>query len=82
MKRKKLTTTLEDVRGEYDVTVEYDWTPGRPAVMYLRNGDPGYPEDPAEFEIVRIEANGLDITSDITEPDLYRIEQLIWEAEE
>ena len=24
--------------------------PGSPAVMYLRNGDPGYPADPPEFE--------------------------------
>ncbi len=23
---------------------------GRPAVMYLRNGDPGYPDEPAEIE--------------------------------
>lgn len=26
------------------------YTPGRPAVMYLRNGDPGYPDEPAEIE--------------------------------
>lgn len=26
------------------------YTPGRPAVMYLHNGDPGYPADPEEIE--------------------------------
>jgi hypothetical protein len=28
---------------------------GRPAVPYLRNGDPGYPAEDAEVEIVKIE---------------------------
>jgi hypothetical protein len=27
------------------------YTPGSPAVMYLSNGDPGYPADPSEFEV-------------------------------
>ena len=31
--------------------VEYTYTPRRPAVMYLRNGDPGYPEEPQEIEV-------------------------------
>lgn len=31
--------------------VEFTVSPGRPAVMYLRNGDPGYPEEPAELEV-------------------------------
>lgn len=34
---------LVNCTGEYDE--------GRPAVMYLRNGDPGYPEEPAELNI-------------------------------
>ena len=35
-----------DIEG----TCEGTFQPGSPAVMYLRNGDPGYPADPAEFE--------------------------------
>lgn len=35
-----------------EVWITYLFTPGRPAVMYLRNGDPGYPADPAEVELV------------------------------
>lgn len=27
---------------------------GRPGKMYLANGDPGYPEEPAEFELDKI----------------------------
>ena len=33
---------------EFDLVVH---DKGRPAVMYLPNGDPGYPEEPAEYEI-------------------------------
>ena len=36
------------------VTIEYRYTPGRPARLYLRNGDPGYPADPAEVELVSV----------------------------
>ena len=39
-----------DIEG----SIEGNYTPGRPAVMYLRNGDPGYPADPAEFELTEV----------------------------
>jgi hypothetical protein len=32
-----------------------DYSPGTPDVMYLPNGDPGYPGDPEEFEVTQIE---------------------------
>lgn len=38
--------------GEVAVDIRFTYSPGRPAVMYLRNGDPGYPADPAEVEFV------------------------------
>ena len=41
-----------DWEAEYEITFEY--RPGRPAVMYLRNGDPGYPADPPEIELVSV----------------------------
>lgn len=37
---------------EYDVTFEH--RRGRPAVWTLRNGDPGYPAEPDEFEAIDI----------------------------
>lgn len=40
---------------EVSFLVTYSYSPGRPAVMYLRNGDPGYPEDPPEIEVDKIE---------------------------
>jgi hypothetical protein len=36
--------------GEREVEITGQYSPGRPQVNYLRNGDPGYPEEPAEFE--------------------------------
>jgi len=41
-----------DFDEEYEITFEF--RAGRPAVMYLRNGDPGYPADPDEIEFVSI----------------------------
>jgi hypothetical protein len=32
-------------------TVDYDYSPGRPGVHTLRNGDPGYPDEPAELYV-------------------------------
>ncbi len=41
--------TVAHPHGTY-VRIWFSYTPGRPAVMYLRNGDPGYPAEPAEVE--------------------------------
>lgn len=38
--------------GEIEVSIRYTYLPGRPAVMYLRNGDPGYPAEDPEIEFV------------------------------
>lgn len=43
---------IEDLNQEITLPMQIDsYSPGRPAVMYLRNGDPGYPEEPAEIEL-------------------------------
>lgn len=38
--------------GDLEVEITFNFTAGRPAVMYLHNGDPGYPADPDEVEFV------------------------------
>jgi len=45
-----------DERGDHEAEHEitFRFTRGRPAVMYLRNGDPGYPADPHEVEYVSV----------------------------
>jgi hypothetical protein len=47
------TVELNDGR-EIDVTVAYSYSPGTPDVMYLSNGDPGYPGDGAEAEVLGV----------------------------
>ena len=40
------------------VTVTASYFPGKPGCNYLRNGDPGYPDEPAELVIVRVLDSG------------------------
>jgi hypothetical protein len=40
--------------------VEFNATPGRPGRMHMANGDPGYPDEPAEIEIINIKLEGND----------------------
>tara|TARA_R110000868_G_scaffold86015_1_gene241492 strand:+ start:789 stop:1148 length:360 start_codon:yes stop_codon:yes gene_type:complete len=47
------------VIGCVELRVIYTYRRGSPAVMYLRNGDPGYPEESPEIEIVRVEQESL-----------------------
>ena len=58
-----LTQILDfGVLGEQEVEVTYNYSPGTQDVMYLPNGDPGYPGDPAEFEILDITLDGIRIS--------------------
>lgn len=43
-------TEIITFRG-VELKVTGDYSRGRPARMYMRNGDPGYPEEPDEFTI-------------------------------
>ena len=54
-------TVTVNYRG-LELVVQGIYTPGSPMVMYLRNGDPGYPEESADFDIENIELNGVEIT--------------------
>jgi hypothetical protein len=40
--------------GGQRLLVEYDYSPATADVMYLPNGDPGYPGDPEEFYITGV----------------------------
>jgi hypothetical protein len=43
----------DDIEVAYPkINVIFTYLPGSPGVRYLRNGDPGYPPDPAELEFV------------------------------
>lgn len=52
------TLFLNDVA----LDIEYTATPGRRGCQYLRNGDPGYPDEPGEVEIESICIDGNEVT--------------------
>lgn len=45
---------------EYEATLKIRYLRGRPGVWYLRNGDPGYPPEPDDFDIVAVICDGAD----------------------
>lgn len=48
-----------DLGAEADVVFVYTVNWGSPAVIYQRNGDPGWPADPDEIELVRVDVKGV-----------------------
>jgi len=57
MKEFAYTTHIQpfpDDDSAVKVEIHYHYIPGHPAVMYLSNGDPGYPEEPADVEIFAV----------------------------
>jgi hypothetical protein len=66
MKKRNADSFLQivdlGILGEIEVEVEYSYSPGTPDVRYLPNGDPGYPGDPAELEILKVTYDGENIT--------------------
>ena len=55
------TVTITYNGVEMEVTGEY--YKGCRGRMYLRNGDPGYPDEPAEFEIESIKIGDVEVLS-------------------
>jgi hypothetical protein len=53
--------------GGKKLLCEIDYSPSTPDVMYLPNGDPGYPGDPEEFEITKVSLKNGESWIDITE---------------
>lgn len=74
----KSTVAMDDL--EFEVT--YTYSPATPDVWYLRNGDPGYPGDPAEADIEKITLWGIDVTMVIPEDVFDRLYDLVCEKAE
>lgn len=64
MPRRFVLSIIADLGmlGEQEVEVTGTYAPGTPDVMYLPNGDPGYPGDPEEFEITKVMWGDIDLT--------------------
>jgi hypothetical protein len=77
-----LTLTVDlGILGEREAQFAVSYIPATRDVMYLSNGDPGYPGDPAELEILWALVSGVDVTTLLTEnDDLY--DRLVAQADE
>ena len=49
------------------------YTPGSPAVMYLKNGDPGYPAEGPDIGEIAVYFNNIDITDGLTDEQIEEI---------
>jgi len=58
------------VDGLGDCLIHYDYSPGRPGVHTLRNGDPGYPADPAELCVTVVQIAGCEFGAEVFSDDV------------
>ena len=58
-----------------DCDVSFTYSAGRPGRNYMPNGDPGYPDEPAELDIFSVKVDGIDVGSQLTESQADHIEQ-------
>lgn len=62
MSRHKIKTTWtldRETGAELEVEITFEYRQGRKGIRTLRNGDPGYPDDPDELEVVAVKADGI-----------------------
>ena len=64
-----------DLEDFFTLSVDFNYTKGCDAVMYLSNGDPGYPAEPSEVEIERVCVGQIDITKEITSDGINALEE-------
>ncbi len=58
LKQKLYTDLLID---DVELSIDFEYIPSTPDVWYLANGDPGYPGDPAEVDILKVSLWGIEI---------------------
>jgi len=57
--------------------VSYDYTKGTPDRLYMPNGDPGYPGDPAEVYLNSVLLEDWELLEYLDKHTLERIEEII-----
>ena len=72
--------------GQAEYVAHFDYSPGRPGRSYMPNGDPGYPDEPAELILNELTRNSVtlsiwneDGSQLITDAQLEKIEQQCYE---
>lgn len=63
--QRPLRTTVWCDSVKAHVEVEFIYHPGRPERWYLNNGDPGYPADPPEVEILSAHLSPVDVYDEV-----------------
>jgi hypothetical protein len=67
-------------RGSAQYTAWFDYSPGRPGVHTLRNGDPGFPEDPPQMELNELERFNVTFAACLlTEAQFADAERQVWD---
>lgn len=62
-------------------TVDYHYYAGCAGRYYMSNGDPGYPAEPEEIDIISVKARDIDIYNMLSSFDIESIEEQISEYE-
>lgn len=79
--------SIENEDGsETDLAVKVDYYAGSPDVYYQRNGDPGWPGDPPEMEVLEVVESATkksreDLVEGLQKSDLF-YEQVVNEIDE
>jgi hypothetical protein len=63
--------------GEQEAVVEFAYWRGRPGVHTMPNGDPGYPDDPDELEIISVVIDGAE--AELTDEQAEQLEERAFE---
>lgn len=73
--KRTASVFIPDYDGELFVT--FTFYPGAEGKMYLRNGDPGYPEEPSEVDIISVATGkgGFDLFNILSDKALEDIEE-------
>lgn len=74
----KATLPIERDGAEIVTTITGNYYPCRPEVRYQRNGDPGWPGEPARIE--DIEAYGPDGEYELTREEMEEAKQSLFDA--
>lgn len=54
-----------EIEGLGDCTICYDYSPGRHGVHTMPNGDPGYPDDPAELYVTVVQIGSCEFDAEV-----------------
>jgi hypothetical protein len=69
------------IDGLGDCTIHYDYTPGSPGRMYLSNGDPGYPDEPAELDLTVVQIGNCEFGTEVFSSEVHeRLEAAVEHA--